>query len=107
MIYVASPYTSIEPSLETHRYYSVMRYVAEQMKIGRIMFSPILHCRQLSLVHNMPCDFEFWRDYCLGMLNNADAFEVLCLPGYETSHGVNEELKFARTLGIQITFVQP
>lgn len=99
-IYVASPYTSPKRTETEARYIAVRDYTAKLIQEGYPAFSPIVHCHELACFHNLPTDFEFWKKYNFAMLRGASELQVLALPGWEASIGVQGEIAFAEELNL-------
>ena len=95
MIYLASPYSHNNPSVMQARFKMAEKYTALLLQQGRIIFSPIVHCHELARTYELPTDFSFWQNYCLGMLAKADELWVLQLDGWKHSTGVAAEIEFA------------
>lgn len=106
MIYVISPYTHEVPSIMYKRYKDVMKYTAELMNSGLIAFSPIVHCHQLAIEHELPKTFEFWEKWCIGMLDVSTEVHLLMLDGWTTSKGVKAELDYSDKIGIPIKTIK-
>ena len=106
MIYVASPYSDPSPVVREHRYECVSHFVGLGLKVGHIMYSPIVHCHEIALKQSLPTDAEFWGKYNFGMLRLASELLVLCLPGWEVSKGVAKEIKFAEVCGINVEYAE-
>lgn len=105
MIYLASPYTHVDPLVRKTRFLLAEQVTAELLKRGEIVFSPIVHTHELSTKHALPYDFDFWQRYCLGMLRHAESFVILTISGWRESKGLQAELDFSRKAGIMVTFV--
>lgn len=105
-IYLASPYTHADPAVVQQRHDTVMEFVAEQLAHKVWIYSPIVHCHELSLRHTLPGDFEFWKEYNFAMLAKASHLWVLALDGWDSSKGVRAELDLAAQLSIPTTLVQ-
>jgi hypothetical protein len=69
------------------------------------VYSPITHFHPIAYHVDLPKDFQFWRECCLGMLRRCGELWVLCLPGWKESEGVMAEIKEAKKLGKEIIFV--
>jgi hypothetical protein len=82
VIYLASPYSAASEELMEERYASALDAVAQLLRQRRWVYSPIVHCHELARRCGLPRDFAFWRDYNFAMLDRADAFCVLQLPGW-------------------------
>lgn len=91
MIYLASPYNGT-PEVMQVRYEATRAVTARLLSIGHMIYSPIVHCHDLALHHELPKHFPFWRTYNLHFLDKADELWVHQLPGWNDSYGVNEEV---------------
>lgn len=69
------------------------------------MWSPIVHCHEMTGRHEMPTDAEFWKAYNFDFMRRADAIYVLKIPGWDISKGVKMEIDFAHYNGIPLKFV--
>lgn len=113
MIYLASPYTSKARTSEerwatmTRRYDQVVQAAAAMLKAGYYVYSPIAHCHVMAMRHDMPKDFEFWRDWDIHMIDRADEVWVLKLEGWEMSYGMSEEIKHARATDKPVKYIEP
>jgi hypothetical protein len=95
MIYVASPYTHHDPLVMHQRYEQVAKFCEWQFQKGLLVFSPVLHCHNLS---SLPRDVDFWWEYNRWFLVKCDKLYVLMIDGYQESKGVNKEIDLARKL---------
>lgn len=91
MIYLASPYSGT-PEVMQQRYEATRAVTADTLKDGEFVYSPIVHCHDLALHHDIPKDFAFWSKYNFHMLDLADQLWVLMLPGWKESRGVTAEV---------------
>lgn len=98
MIYLGSPYFDESPVIRWERRDAAGRVAADLIRRGLTVFSPIVHCHEISTIHNLPTDFQFWRPYCLHMLDLAEQFYILELDGWQESKGLTAEaLHWKRT----------
>lgn len=104
MIYLASPYSSIDPQIMEERYLHVARETARLLNEHQIIYSPIVHCHELAKLFDLPHDFDFWQHYNLGMINAAKELWVLPLPGWDISKGVQAEIIYAQSMGKVVKF---
>ena len=102
MIYLASPYSASPQA----NFKLTEAFVANALRRGRPIFSPVVHCHQISIDYNLPGDFEFWQNYNFKMLSAAHDIWVLTLPGWKESKGVTSEIEFAQTYQIPITYIE-
>lgn len=104
MIYVASPYSHPNAFVREKRFIDVVEFTGNLMKEGVIALSPIAHCHMIAKMCAMPVDFEFWQNYCIGLIDRCDAVVVLQLKGWEDSRGIKCELEYAQALGLPISY---
>ncbi len=105
MIYLASPYSSPDPLIMKTRFLLAEQVTASFLTRGVYIYSPIVHCHELSSKYELPGDFAFWQGYNFDMLRRADSLAVLAIPGWKESVGVQEEIRFARLAGVPIQAV--
>jgi hypothetical protein len=95
-IYLASPYSA--PTLQER----VNRFMAAQdgatwlIKNGFAVYSPIVHWHHISLIEELPEDFEFWRRQNDELLDGCSEIVVMIMPGCKESKGIRYELERAR-----------
>lgn len=104
-IYVASPYTSPDESIMHERYLAAMRYTSNALRNGHFVFSPIVHCHEMARQYTLPRDHEFWLAYDKIMIDASSGIEVLAIPGWLVSAGVQWEIEYAQSMSIPITTI--
>jgi hypothetical protein len=112
-IYLASPYTAQQPDLNptqkmvvmSRRFEKTMELTAVIFNAGRTVFSPIVHGHEMAITHDMPKEFEFWRDHDFAMISACNELWVHAMDGWEESPGVTAEIKFARAMNKPIYLV--
>lgn len=102
--YVASPYSHREPPIMRERFYAAMKFTSWLLEQGQYAYSPIVHCHEMAIVHDLPFTFDFWERYNCAMIAPAKSLTVLTLHGWEESVGVRAEIKFASLLGKPIRY---
>lgn len=107
VMYLASPYTHGRQAVVELRYCAVLEESARLLNTGKLVYSPIAHCHELAILHGLPADIDFWREYNFAMIELLPRFGILTLQGYDTSVGVEDERTFAATLGRDIELVKP
>ncbi|MDN3504044.1 MAG: DUF1937 family protein [Rhabdochlamydiaceae bacterium] len=103
--YLASPYASKDPIIKKNRLSKATQVTAELFDQGILVFSP--------LTHNVAIDqmtkgsgWDKWRTYDLSMLHQCGKMYLLKQPGWETSVGVQDEIKFAKQHNIPIEEIE-
>ena len=104
MIYLASPYSDLDPAVREQRYYATARFVAHEIWLGVPLFSPICYTHYMAIQNNLPLDAESWRPFNEYMIRNSFEVWVLRLPGWQKSLGVNMEINLANELDIPVIF---
>jgi len=102
IIYLAIPYSHKDKRIENQRYLIVTKLAGYLMKLGHIVYSPITHSHHIARLLDLPKDFDWWKDYCLEMLNRCDELWVVCINGWDKSKGVCAEIDFAKKNNIPI-----
>lgn len=105
MIYLASPFSSPDKSIETSRYILTKEYVQRRLLRGIVLFSPIVYFYPLAHSLDLPKHFEFWKRINIEYLRRADSVEALCLPGWKESVGMQFELQLAADLNLPVSMV--
>lgn len=105
MIYIASPYSHPDENIRINRFKKVSLYVADLVSKGYLAISPITYGHTLLDYKEMPTDFEFWENFCIGLLSKSDVMYVYKLDGWDTSKGVLNEIKYAENNNIPIVYV--
>lgn len=106
MIYVGSPYSHSNMDVRLKRFEDVSKYCSELVSKGYLAISPITYGHVLTQYKEMPTDFEFWGNFCLGLLKKCDYLYILMLEGWENSLGLIEEIKFAEKNNIEIKYIK-
>lgn len=105
LIYLASPYSSEDKSLEAERFQTVCRCAAWLMRQGYFIFSPIAHSHPIAINGNMPTDFEFWKNYDHALIDACSEVWVVQMDGWDKSKGVAAEIEHAKQTGKPVRFI--
>ncbi len=105
-IYLASPYSHSDPSVREERFKAVCKAAAILMQRGYLILAPICHSHPIAK-HGLPTDWIFWEKYDRAILRRCEEMWVLMLPGWESSRGVQAEIKIAKELGMPVEFIDP
>lgn len=115
LIYLASPYSPVgnfsedtKRAMKEYRFHDVCEVAARLMEQGHEIFCPIAHSHPIE-VHGMDDikDGDFWLKQDFAILIHCDELWVLKLNGWNTSHGISEEVKFAKWHGIPVKYIEP
>lgn len=93
-IYIAAPFSHPNIFVRLQRFYRITKYAGKLIDKNTIIYSPITHCYPMHLINTLPSHWDFWCKQDLSFLSWADKLYVLTLPGWQTSTGVNEEIKY-------------
>jgi nucleoside 2-deoxyribosyltransferase len=105
MIYLASPYTHVDPAIRQQRFEAACRAAAALICRGQTVFSPIAHSHAIC-AFGVPLDWRFWERLDRRYLEACDEMVVLMLDGWRESVGVKAEIAIARELGKPVTYLR-
>jgi len=105
LVYLACPYSHESLSVMELRFHAVNRVAAKLMGQGLLMFSPISHTHPIAVAGNLPKGFDFWEKYDRAVLSCCGRVIVLMVPGWETSTGVQAEIRISQAMGIPIEYM--
>ena len=105
MIYIASPYTSVDVGEMNARFLEACIALSRLSELGVPAFVPIAHSGYAHLHYRATEDRDYWMAIGLDILKICSSVMVLQLDGWKDSVGIKEELKEARELGLPITYV--
>lgn len=108
LTYLASPYSHEKEAVRQERFHAACAAAAKIMHEGYPVFCPIAHSHPIE-VHGMRQrpDHEFWMRQDIAILRKCERLVVLCIPGWDQSRGVNEEIHLAHRLGIPVEYMKP
>jgi nucleoside 2-deoxyribosyltransferase len=106
MIYLASPYSHLDPAVREQRFRAACQAAVALLHAGRVVFSPIAHSHPLAQ-HGLPGNWQFWERYDRAFLERCDEVVVLMLDGWEESVGVQAEIRTAREFGKPVRYLAP
>lgn len=105
LIYLACPYSHKEHYMLVARWLLVNKVAAKLMGQGKYVFSPISHTHPIAEAGKLPGDWNYWEGYDRRILSFCDRIIILKLPGWETSTGVNGEIKIGKNSNIPIEYM--
>ena len=104
MIYVAAPYSDLDPAVRECRFREVNRAAAALMRAGHCVFSPISHGHPICQ-YGVPGDWTRWESLDQRMLRQCEEVVVLTLDGWKESRGVQAELAIAAALDLPVRYL--
>ena len=116
MIYIASPYSCyhwcflVRWAIELYRYFKVTQVTGRlQDKFKYAFIGPITQSHETSKYMKSRCGrFESWALRDLTFISRCNEVWVVTMDGWKESVGVQEEIKFAKTiLGCKVKYVNP
>ena len=107
LIYLGGPYSHKEKSIMNERvehHAKVLAYFARTAE-NLVLYSPIIHWSMVAYSHDLPHDFNYWKQQDFHMIRTATAMWVTVLPGWRESFGLGQELEYAKDIGREIMYV--
>lgn len=105
MIYLASPYSHPEAEIRQSRYEQVERLAAQYLMKGLTAFSPIVYGHNMAVAYDMGLAANDWWRFNAAILRRCEEVHVVQINGWETSIGIQQEIEFANTLHLPLTYV--
>lgn len=115
MIYLASLYSNgadtgcaLDSGIREQRYQYTMKRLYELMMGGMFVFSPIVHCHEMSKKYDLPKDYTFWQENDRHFISNCDRVVVLKMSdeygNWEKSKGIQDEIAYAKSSGVPVHY---
>lgn len=105
--YLASPYSHRNAHVQEIRYQQVSYAAALLNAEGYRLIEPIGMCHGQSLRYKLPTGYEYWQSRDRELIARSDGIIILDLPGWSSSVGVQDEIKYAAKLEKDIVHVHP
>jgi nucleoside 2-deoxyribosyltransferase len=102
IIYLAGPYTHIDPQIREERYDVVTSVAADLISKGYIVFSPLTMTHpidKLLAAQHSTLGSDYWVTFDEAFMEFCSEIAVLMLDGWEKSSGVARELSYFRDKG--------
>jgi len=105
LIYLAAPYSKVDDKELLMQ--QIMAFSGTYMLHcpGHHIVSPLFNHFSLDKVPGLGSDYAFWGAYSVNLLRRCDHLMVICLPGWQNSTGVEDEVRRATEAGIPIEYV--
>jgi hypothetical protein len=110
IVYLASPYTHFDEAIRQRRYEVVTQVAAIFIGQGKVVFSPITMTHPIDRIlagSDKTLGSDYWVRFDESFMNFCSEMVVLKLMGWETSTGVNREIKYFVGKGLPISYVKP
>src|SRR5258708_32380474 len=99
--YLGSPYSHTDEAIRIYRYEAAMMAVAYLLKNNIWVYSPIVHCHELSVRYKLPTDAKFWEEYNFSLLRPSKGLFILTIDGWQESKGLKVEQDWATNLSLK------
>lgn len=105
--YLASPYSGYPDGMPA-AYRRICRVAAVLVEQGHPVYCPIAHSHPLSETGRVPNDsYEVWLTLDFRFIDASDGVVVTKMEGWASSHGIAEEIKYAKRTGKPVHFIEP
>ena len=98
LVYLATPYSHENKSVEWQRYEVVTRVAARLMERGIFVYSPITHCHPMTLHAPLPGNWDFWKEFDTIFLEMCQVMVIVKQDGWQDSKGVKAETELFRSI---------
>lgn len=100
MLYLACPYADEDPVVRARRMHAVDVVLQRAVEAGVCVYSPLNHLDRIS---TRP--YRRYYRHGLQMLRRADAVVVVKLEGWQSSTGVQLEIRAAERFGLEVIYL--
>ena len=107
MIYLASPYSHPDRTVEALRFGEVCRIAGVLMARGLIVFSPIAHTHPIAERCDLPREWDYWKHFDEEFIDASEKVIVAMMPGWEQSKGIAGEIVIAKEKGVPVEYLNP
>jgi hypothetical protein len=104
LIYLASPYSKF-PGGRQQAYYLACKKAGELMLKGNNVFCPIAHSHPIEEYMGEIQKGDWWLKQDFEILKHCDELWVYQMPGWASSYGVAQEIKFAKWESIPVKYI--
>jgi nucleoside 2-deoxyribosyltransferase len=106
MIYLATPYNHPDPAVRQARFELACRIAARFIRAGLVVFSPIAHSHPIvTYGKGLPVEWSYWEAQDRDFIERCDAVYVCMCDGWQSSMGVQAEIRIAQELGKPIVYI--
>lgn len=105
-VYLAQPYSHSDRNVRVARFEQGIAAAAALMAKGHVVIAPVVHSHPIYDAHpETGADYAAWQALDEMLMLAVDAIFVLCIPGWQSSHGLQEEIIFAEKHGIPVHYI--
>ena len=105
MIYMAAPYSKVEDKDAMMEAFMTFSGQWQAIHPDQHVCSPLFNHFSLNTVPDLGKDYAYWLNYSRNLLKRCDRLVVVCLPGWQDSTGVADEVRYATEMGMPIAYV--
>jgi hypothetical protein len=102
--YLAMPYSHPDPAVVQSRMDIFQQVDGNLLRCAFFTVSPLAKHFGLS-ISNLPGDWAYWQHYSRAMLDKCYGMFVITVDGWKESTGVQGEIEYATSLGIEIKYL--
>ena len=106
MIYLATPYTHSDKSIEESRFEEACRIAGRLMAQGLVVFCPIAHTHPIAVRCDLPRGWDYWKKFDQEFIRASEKVVVAKMDSWQESRGVQAEIQIAQSLGIPVEFME-
>lgn len=93
-IYLISPYSHKDPSERERRFIEAAKVVGELVRLGHVVYSPIVSCHPVAVHCKLDGDVETWWDLNKAFMRWAEIGVIVALAGWSSSVGIRAEVDY-------------
>jgi hypothetical protein len=111
LIYLASPYSSPDPTVLTQRFLQICAIAGDILAAGHLLYAPIAHSHPIAFYSQIrgqqDTSWATWQRLDELMITKCDEVWVVMLDGWRASVGIAAELSVARDRTMPIRYYDP
>jgi hypothetical protein len=104
-IYLACPYSHPSEYVRRKRFKAANRAAGKLMSEGYIVYSPISHSHPIAVDCDLALEWKEWEKIDTAFISMSKKVVVLRVDGYQDSVGVGNEIEIARSISIQVEYM--
>lgn len=105
-VYLASPYSKY-PKGTVAAFEEISQIGGKLLNAGVHFYGPISHSHPVSLYGNIPlADYSIWLPFDEHYMDDCEAIVVAMMDTWNTSYGVNHEIKYFQSQGKPVYFLE-